>query len=104
VTVAYYLPFEIEFSEKNRISGGMWARQASFRCATSEFNLFGKVKKMNASKKDKFYYRMAAMLRLSHKSVADGRYGAECPGCGRCIDHDANCRLTTLLKEMAEEK
>jgi len=42
---------------------------------------------------------MVAMLQTLHESVANGAYGALCPGCGQCVNHAPNCALTVLLAE-----
>ncbi|MCP4537762.1 MAG: hypothetical protein GY832_11515 [Chloroflexi bacterium] len=43
--------------------------------------------------------KLVGMLLTVWMSVDNGKYGAQCPGCGKCVSHDSECELTTLLKE-----
>lgn len=45
------------------------------------------------------YEEIVTMLQKFFDSVDSGRYGAECPGCGRCIIHTDNCKLKVILKK-----
>ena len=48
--------------------------------------------------------KLVAMLDKFWDSVDNGQYGAQCPGCGKCVNHEADCELTALLDEEEGEE
>jgi len=43
--------------------------------------------------------KLIELLKKIWDSVDDGQFGAQCPGCGRCVEHEPDCELTVLLTE-----
>jgi hypothetical protein len=43
--------------------------------------------------------KLIELLKKFWHSVEYCQYGAQCPGCGKCVEHEPDCELTVLLKE-----